>query len=55
MEEIRWKMGRKDVSENTGCSHPAESGIRAVFLHIERKQGSGSLESLSFSGASDRL
>lgn len=31
MEEIGWKMGRKDVPENTGGGHPTEPGVPTVF------------------------
>ncbi len=41
LEEIRWEMGRKDVSKNTGCGQPIEPGLYAVFLCIKRKSGTG--------------
>lgn len=39
MEKICWKMGRKDVPENTGCGHPAEPGVHTVFSTYQKRPG----------------
>lgn len=48
-------MGRKDVPENTGCGHPAESGVHTVFPRLRRNQIAGPAEDLPVSVTSDHL
>ena len=48
MEEIGWKMGRKDVPENTGGGHSTEPGVLTVFLRIERNQNTRYSEDMLF-------
>ena len=38
MEEIGWKMGRKDVPENTGGGHSTEPRVPTIFPCIGRNQ-----------------
>lgn len=39
MEEIGWKMGKKDVPEGTRCGCPAESGVHPVLPRLRRNHG----------------
>ena len=48
MEEIGWKMGRKDVPENTGGGHPTEPGVPTVFPCIGRNQNTRYSEDMLF-------